>query len=130
MTKNLPIKFEKQDVLSPDFSNKTFDIIICSLFCHHLTDKQLVAFFQQAYQQARLGIIINDLHRHWLAHLGFNIIAFLKRFSPMVRNDGLVSIRRGFIKQEIISLLQQVGITNYKIKWCFPFYFNVIIYKK
>jgi 2-polyprenyl-3-methyl-5-hydroxy-6-metoxy-1,4-benzoquinol methylase len=130
MNKNLPIQFEQQDVLSADFSNKTFDIIICNLFCHHLTNEQLVHFFQQAYSQAQLGLIINDLHRHWLAHLGFNIISFLKQFSPMVRNDGLVSIRRGFVKQEIIVLLNEAGIKNYQIKWYFPFFFNVVIYKK
>jgi len=45
-----------------------------------------VTIFQQAYSQAHLGIIINDLNRHWLALVGFNIISFLKQFSPIGRN--------------------------------------------
>jgi 2-polyprenyl-3-methyl-5-hydroxy-6-metoxy-1,4-benzoquinol methylase len=61
------IEFIRQDILSNDFSKNTFDIIICNLFCHHLTNEELVAFLKQVDQQARQGVIINDLHRHWLA---------------------------------------------------------------
>lgn len=129
MTKGLPIQYEEQDIFSPEFIHQQFDIIICNLFCHHLTNKQLIEFFRQVYQQANLGVIINDLHRHRLAHMGFYLISWLKQFSLMVKHDGLVSIRRGFIKREIIELLQQAGITDYQVKWRFPFYFNIVITK-
>jgi 2-polyprenyl-3-methyl-5-hydroxy-6-metoxy-1,4-benzoquinol methylase len=126
----LPLVFENQDVLSTEFAKEQFDIITCSLFCHHLTNAQLINFFQQVQKQARMACIINDLHRHWLAYVGFYIISWLKGFSPITRYDGLLSIRRGFTKKELIALLQAAGIKNYQIKWCFPFHYKIIIYAK
>ncbi|HLF66406.1 MAG TPA: SAM-dependent methyltransferase, partial [Gammaproteobacteria bacterium] len=121
------LHFAEQDIFCPEFCQQTFDIISCHFFCHHLTDAELVAFFKQLSQQARLGIMINDLHRHPLSYLGFKLLSLFKSFSPMVRHDALVSIRRGFVKRELVALLQQAGIQNYQIKWQFPFYFNIII---
>lgn len=123
--KHLPIQFSVQDVLSETFRKNKFDIILCNLFCHHLTNEELILFVKQLNQQANVGVMINDLHRHRIAYLGFKIISFLKKFSPMVKHDGLVSIRRGFTKREIISLLEQAGIQNYQVKWCFPFYYHI-----
>lgn len=127
-TKQLPIQFSVQDIFSPDFVTQQFDIIICNLFCHHLTDEQLILFFKQMYRQASACVIINDLHRHRLAHLGFSIFSSIMRFSPMTKHDGLVSIRRAFVKKEMVALIERAGVKNYKVKWCFPFYFNIVFY--
>lgn len=126
---NIPISFEREDIFSPGFSEKTFDIVMCNFFCHHLTNDELVNFIHQMYQQAKCGVIINDLHRHWLAYIGFNIVSFLRKFHPVMRADGLTSVKKGFIKQELIDLLNQAGIKNYKITWCFPFHYKILIDK-
>ncbi len=126
-SKYLDIQFIEQDIFSPEFTRQKFDIILCNLFCHHLTDLELVNFLKQVYQQAQLGVIINDLHRSRWAFLGFKILSFFKKFSSMVKNDGLVSIQRGFTRKELDQFLQQAGIQHYRIKWCFPFYFNITI---
>ncbi|RYI99407.1 MAG: FAD-dependent oxidoreductase [Acetobacteraceae bacterium] len=43
-----------------------FDVILCSLFTHHLSDPQLVRFLRWLDHHAARGWLISDLHRHWL----------------------------------------------------------------
>ena len=43
-----------------------FDVVLCSLFTHHLRDPELVRFLRWLEDRARLGWLISDLHRHWL----------------------------------------------------------------
>lgn len=124
----LPITLKNQDIMSPKFTQQSFDIITCNFFCHHLSDEQLIIFFKQLHQQARIGVIINDLHRHRLAYAGFYLSYLIKNFSPLARHDGFISIRRGFRKREIISLLQQAGIKHYQVKWHFPFFYRILIF--
>ncbi len=127
---NYPLFLKSKIYFPVNFQKKTFDIIMCNLFCHHLTDEQIIYFFKQMHHQAQKGIIINDLQRHWLAYVGFNVFSFLKKLLPITKHDGLVSIKKGFTKQEIIYLLQKSEIKHYKITWRFPFYYNIIIYKE
>ncbi len=61
------IQVSKANVLSKEFSQKQFDIITCTLFLHHFTDEQLIGLLSQFKNQAKVGIIINDIHRHWFA---------------------------------------------------------------
>src|SRR5688572_8609390 len=41
------IQLQAINILSPDFPMEKFDIVIGTLFYHHFTDEQLIAFFSQ-----------------------------------------------------------------------------------
>lgn len=101
------------------------DIIHCSLFLHHLTDDQILDLFSRARQTGCM-LLINDLHRHYLALAGIKIITRLFLFSPMVKNDAPLSVKRGFTRTELEILLKKAGYTRYTIDWLFPFRYLVI----
>ena len=86
------------------------DYIVSSLFTHHLTDSQVVAFLRWMEQHARYGWFINDLHRHALPYHGFRLLARTMRWHRFVQHDGPVSIARAFKRSEWESLLERAGV--------------------
>ena len=122
------INFQTQDILSASFRSKQHDIVFATLFFHHFTSSQLVEILRSLKSQSAVGIVINDLHRHWLAYYS---IKFLTKFfskSTMVQNDGPLSVLRGFSKKELIEILQHAGIKNYSLKWKWAFRWQLIIF--
>lgn len=105
------------------------DVVISTLFTHHFDDASWVELITNMYFSARKAVIINDLHRHWLAYYSINLLTGLFSKSKMVKNDAGLSVLRSFRKSELKSLLAQAGIRNYKIKWMWAFRWQVIIYK-
>lgn len=63
---NLPVRFEEGKDLS-----EGFDVVTCTLVCHHMSDDDLIGFLQKATSVAKKGVVINDLHRHPLAYYSF-----------------------------------------------------------
>lgn len=72
------------------------DLVISSLFTHHLPDDEIVRFLAWMERVARRGWFINDLHREKAPYYGFKALAWLMRWHRFVRHDGPVSIRRSF----------------------------------
>ncbi len=112
-----------------NYPPNSFDVVTATLVCHHMNDEDLVEFLKKSYQIAKEKIIINDLHRHWLAYSGFALIS--KPFFPnrLISQDGLLSIQRGFKKKEWVSYLKAANIplSCCSIKWHWAFRWIVTI---
>lgn len=100
-----------------------FDIILSSLVAHHMRHDELVAFLRFMMAEARVGWLINDLHRHRLSALGFPILARAMRWHEIVRHDGSLSIRRAYRPHEWPPILAEAGIPpgDTRIFRAFPF---------
>jgi len=105
-------------------TDRRFDFIISSLFTHHLTDAQIVAFLRWMSGQAAIGWFINDLHRHAVAYHAFRLLSAAAGWHRFVRHDGPVSIARSFRREDWTRLLQTAGVTA-EIAWRVPFRFCV-----
>jgi len=123
------IKFIHADVLSKAVKPKQFDIIISSLFTHHFDEDSWIRLVQKMIECARDAVIINDLHRHWLAYYSIAALTAMFSKSPMVKNDAKLSVLRGFTRKELEVMLQKAGISRYTIKWMWAFRWQIIIYK-
>lgn len=104
------------------------DIIMATFLCHHLTDDELVAFFQSSMVFAKKGIIIHDLQRNRLAYWLYKMVSPFFR-NRLISHDGLISIQRGFKAKELVAIFKKAGITNYKLTWRFPFCWRIVIWK-
>ncbi len=122
------ISIAQHDVFSEVFRHEQYDVVICSLFCHHFTDAQLVQLFRQLQAQTRLAVIINDLHRHWLAYYSIKWITSLFSRSYLVKNDAPLSVWRAFKRQELKELVQQAGISRYRLRWMWAFRWQLLLY--
>lgn len=120
------ISFKCLNIFSEDFKEENYDIIISSLFTHHFKDDRLIDLFSSIKKQARIGVIINDLHRHWLAYYSIKAIVNILSKSPMVKHDGPVSVLRAFTKEELENILRAADITQYSLKWMWAFRWQLI----
>jgi len=110
-------------------TGNTADIVTANLFCHHLSDKELVEFFKNIKQYTQIGAVINDLHRHPLAYYGIKIPTQLFSKSRFTKNDAPLSVLRGFKKNELEKLFLEAGVENYVIQWKWAFRYVISIQK-
>ncbi|WP_022821794.1 methyltransferase domain-containing protein [Hymenobacter norwichensis] len=121
------ISFQQHDIFSLEFQRQPFDIITCSLFCHHFPDEILAPLLAQCQTQASTAVIINDLHRHPLAYYSIKWLTRLLRGSYLVQNDAPLSVARSFSRQDWQRLLQQANIRQYTLRWRWAFRWQVVI---
>jgi SAM-dependent methyltransferase len=97
--------FELSPALRPD-------AVISSLFAHHLDDRQLVRFLQWMEASARLGWLINDLHRHPIAYGIASWAPHLLHMNRLVRHDAAVSVARSCDRRDWERLLATAGVAE------------------
>jgi SAM-dependent methyltransferase len=103
------------------FPNAAFDVVIASLFLHHIDTEHLAPVLQNLYRLARRALVVSDLHRAAVPHL-FGRLVFPALFrSPVSVHDGLVSIRRGFRPAELRSAFEEAGLPHVRIRRRFPY---------
>lgn len=120
------IRFEVQDIFSEQFKSRQFDVICCTLFTHHFTDQNLVDIFHQFAKQAKIGTVINDLHRHWFAYYAIKLLTQVFSKSPMVQFDAPLSVARAFRKSDLASIMKNAGIKTYDLKWMWAFRWQLL----
>jgi len=124
------IEYKCVDIFSEDFKSLKYDIALCTLTLHHFTNEEILNIITTFNKNAETGIVINDLHRSKLAYRLFELICFLFNLNKMSREDGLVSILRGFKKNELEEFSKKLNLKNYTIKWKWAFRYQWIIAKK
>jgi 2-polyprenyl-3-methyl-5-hydroxy-6-metoxy-1,4-benzoquinol methylase len=122
-----PIHFETADIFSATFRQKQFDVVIGTLFFHHFDNAQLTNFLRQMKSQCRIGVVINDIHRHWFAYYSILFLTRLFSRSAMVKFDAPLSVLRAFRKKELKKILSEAGIENYSLRWMWAFRWQIII---
>jgi 2-polyprenyl-3-methyl-5-hydroxy-6-metoxy-1,4-benzoquinol methylase len=121
------ISFLSINIFDDAFKEMKFDIITATLFTHHFTDEELIILLNQFKSQCHLGLVINDLHRHWFAYYSIKCLTSLFSKSEMVKNDAAVSVMRSFRKTEITEILKSGRLKNFTIQWMWAFRWQIII---
>ncbi|RPI75868.1 MAG: methyltransferase domain-containing protein [Ignavibacteriales bacterium] len=117
------------DTFNLPFKKKQIDIAHLSLFIHHFNEDEIRKILYSISLTTQYGIIINDLRRSVLAFTGIKILTSLFSKSEFVKNDGPLSVKKGFNKKEIIKILNELKF-NYEINYKWAFRWLVIIYLK
>jgi len=105
-----PVQWLTRDALAyspPD----PIDVVISSLFTHHLSESEIVRFLIWMERSARVGWFINDLHREAVPYHLFRLLSGVMRWHRFVRHDGPVSIRRSFRREDWLRYLDQAEIS-------------------
>lgn len=119
------ITYLQQDVFSEEFKSLKYDLVVATLFLHHFKDEELIELLSNELKKAKLGILVNDLHRHKLAYYLFKGLSlFIK--NPMVKQDGLTSILRGFKRKDLEKISENLNVKS-KISWKWAFRFQWIL---
>ncbi len=99
---------------------ETHDVVLCSLFAHHLDDAQAVRFLRWMEARARHGWLISDLHRHWLPWAFLWGATRVLRMDAMVVHDSTRSVERGFVRADFERLAAEAGVPA-RVRWSVPF---------
>jgi len=124
------VRFTLIDVFSDEFRKLNYDIAVSTLTMHHFSDSELDKLLPKVISQAKVGVVINDLQRSKLAYRLYQFICWMFQTSKLFRDDGLVSILRGFKKRELIELSERLGFKDYRIQWKWAFRYQWIIKKR
>lgn len=103
------------------------DVYLCSLFLHHFSRNEIQGILNEMLAVPGCLILINDLHRHRLAHLLFDFWSRLMRLSPQARMDGLISIRRSFRRTELLHLVETSSPGSFRLSWHWAFRWQLVL---
>jgi SAM-dependent methyltransferase len=81
-------------------SREPIDIVIGSLFTHHLKEDEIVRFLRWMEARASVGWFINDLSRAPIPYRLLKAFSKMAGLHPFVQHDGPVSIARAFVADD------------------------------
>lgn len=120
------ISYRTEYVPSLWLRETAYDVVLCTLFLHHFSSEDLLDLLGIVCKHSRIGVVVNDLHRHRLAYILFWLLTF-PISNRMVREDGLVSILRGFKRQELQQWTQQLQPVKSSIRWRWAFRYQWLL---
>jgi len=91
----------RANALRLPFPSGSVDVVTCSQFLHHLDSENATTLIREMNRVARIRVVISDLRRSWIAAGGLWVASFPLRFDPVSRYDGVLSIMRGFTREEL-----------------------------
>jgi len=108
------VNFKIHDAVK-DAVPEGYDVIICSLFLHHLSRENVVSVLENIYNKARVAIVISDLRRTQFAYFAALVTTRMLSRSRIVHVDGPLSIRAAFNEEEIEVLAEEANLKNFHV---------------
>jgi SAM-dependent methyltransferase len=108
------IEWIAADIFSFD-GQRPIDIVVSSLFTHHLKENEVVRFIRWMEERARIGWYINDLSRAAIPYWLFKAFSKAAHLHPFVQHDGPVSIARAFVPDDWRRMTAAAGLRRQDI---------------
>jgi SAM-dependent methyltransferase len=97
-----------------------YDVILCTLFLHHLDEGEAVDLLGRMGRASRGLVLVNDLIRSPLGYgLAWAGCRLLSR-SPIVHFDGPVSVQGAFQLAEVRALADRAGLDGAELRRSWP----------
>ena len=75
---------------------RSYDVVHAALFLHHFDGEEAVHALRHMGRVARVGVVVNDLHRHVVPWVLIRVLTLLFTNNRLVRYDGPLSVARAF----------------------------------
>jgi 2-polyprenyl-3-methyl-5-hydroxy-6-metoxy-1,4-benzoquinol methylase len=124
---DMPLVYIQDDYRNVSRHLDNVDIIHASLFCHHLSNDQIVELIDFCIEKGT-HLVVNDLHRNPLAYYSIKWLTSLFSKSYLVKNDAPLSVLRGFSKVEWMELLSKSRAKKYSVRWKWAFRYQIIVF--
>ncbi len=110
------IAFERADVLSLPYEDRSFHVALLSLTLHHFDGDDLVTALRELGRVARRGVLVGELERSRPAYLGARLLAAtVWRRNRLTRHDGPISVLRAFAPDELAGLARRAGLAEPRV---------------
>lgn len=120
------IELIRADSLNLPFAARSFDFVTASLFLHHFQEDDVVRLLSDFARVARRAVIVNDLVRNLVPYYFTRLTGPILATSFLTRNDGPVSVLRGFTAKELKSLAERAGLRRFDVKRSFPYRLSLV----
>jgi ubiquinone/menaquinone biosynthesis C-methylase UbiE len=108
--KEAGVGFVRAEAVALPFEDRSIDIVISTLFLHHLPESVAVAALAEMRRVARHGVVVADLIRDRRAYAWIRLFTLFA--SPMVKHDARASVAHAFTVEEAERLTQQAGMED------------------
>lgn len=115
------VRIVRGDVFHLPFAPGRFDLVVCSLFLHHLDPELAVKLLRVMAANSRRAILVNDLQRHRLAYWAIWLLSRLYLRGALFRHDAPVSVLRAYREPELRQMLRRAGLETLTVERIFPF---------
>ncbi len=122
----LPIRYETADLFDLP-GDGAFDVVHASLALHHFDGEDAARALAKMFSLARLGVVINDLHRHAFAYHAIRALTAVRWRNRLVRHDGPISVLRGFSRRDLQEIAADAGVPAPEITWQWAFRWRVVV---
>ncbi|RCT53586.1 methyltransferase domain-containing protein [Winogradskyella sp. KYW1333] len=119
------LTFENIDIFSEEFQDLDYDVVLSTLFLHHFNQDEIHNLLKIITSKAKLGIVVNDLHRNKVAYGLFKLLGLVIS-NHMIVQDGLTSILRAFKRYELENISKQLNLKS-QICWKWAFRYQWLI---
>lgn len=118
------LSFSRRDLFELG-AGETYDIVHAGLLLHHCPGESAAQALRTMYARSRLGLAVNDLHRHPLAYRAIQGLTALSA-DRLLRHDAPLSVLRGFVKSELVDLCRRAGLPAPEIRWRWAFRWSLV----
>lgn len=109
--------------LFADPLERTFDVVTCTLFLHHLDETQAVDLLTAMRRSAGQLVVVNDLVRSRIGYTAAQVVCRLVSRSDVVHYDGPQSVAAAFRVDEVRKLAERAGLRGAQFQKAWPFRF-------
>lgn len=113
------VRFFQRDIFAGPLPDD-YDVIMCSLFLHHLDEGDAAALLRTMATATRSTVLVDDLVR---SRLGYALAWFGCRVlsrSSVVHTDGPRSVQGAFSLPEVQALAEQAGLAGVRLQRHWP----------
>lgn len=103
------IRLRQGNALALPYSDESFDVVLASLILHHMEGNQQIQLLRELHRVARRAVVVSDLRRgRWPFLVTWTSLRIVSR-SRLILHDGPLSVRRGFLADELWDLAHEAG---------------------
>jgi len=121
------VSFVKQDLF--DLHGSRADIVTASQVAHHFPSDRLPLLAKKLLELSSIGVVINDIHRHWIPWSAVWLATRLLSRNRYIRHDGPLSVAKGFRGEDFRELSKQLENPSLTYRWIPLFRYAVILPK-
>jgi SAM-dependent methyltransferase len=114
------VRFHECDALAQPFPRPRYDVVMSSLFLHHLSEEHAVLLLKRMKAAARRLVLVDDLRRtaagYWMAWIGCRLLSRC----PIVHLDGPTSVQGAFTTEEAGLMAEQAGLVDPVVRSHWP----------
>ncbi len=114
------VRFHLCNALQQPLPKVHYDVVMCSLFLHHLSIEDSVTLLRKMKSAATQLVLIDDLRRsplgYWMAWVGCRLLTRCR----IVHIDGPMSVEGAFTIDEVRDIAEQAGLTGVSIDRHWP----------